>query len=62
LSERRETGGRPPEIRLCEPKDPHTPSSDAQSCVEFRTPSLRNVAVPIVAFLQTLTDQAYGSP
>ncbi len=33
------------DLGLCERKDTHTPSSDGQWCVKFRTPSLRNVAV-----------------
>ena len=33
------------DLGLCERKDARTPSSDAQWCVKFRTPSLRNVAV-----------------
>jgi cytochrome c peroxidase len=36
---------RKPDLGLCERTDKVAPSSDAQNCVRFRTPSLRNVAV-----------------
>jgi cytochrome c peroxidase len=38
-------GRRPPDLGLCERRDPETPTSDPAFCVSFRTPSLRNVAV-----------------
>ena len=34
-----------PDLGLCERKDAVTPSSDPMFCINFRTPSLRNVAV-----------------
>jgi cytochrome c peroxidase len=36
---------RKPDLGLCERTDPAVPSDDAGSCLYFRTPSLRNVAV-----------------
>jgi cytochrome c peroxidase len=34
-----------PDLGLCERTDPTTPTRDAKYCINFRTPSLRNVAV-----------------
>ena len=34
-----------PDLGLCERTDPSTPTHDAGYCINFRTPSLRNVAV-----------------
>ncbi len=41
----RAPGPRKPDLGLCERTDRSTPSDDAGSCLSFRTPSLRNVAV-----------------
>lgn len=38
-------GTRKPDLGLCERTDKAVPSSAAENCVRFRTPSLRNVAV-----------------